>query len=529
MSNHIPVLIVGAGPTGLTFAIQLQRYGIPFRIIDKQTKPVITSNALAVQICTLEIWNELGILSKALPLGNKIEGLNIFSNKTRIANIELKDVKSSFPFILGLSQHQTETIMLEDLKEKNVHVEMNTDLISFAEKGSQISVSIQHLDRQVETLTTDWLIACDGGHSLIREKLNIPFQGKELPEHFVLADAEIKSELSPHQAYIFSSSDGPFMLIHYNHQYTRIIAEVSHDPILKQAKTLTFDQVKQLAKERFPFTMQISEPVWTSGFWIHEKIIKEYQHGHIFFVGDAAHIHSPAGGQGMNTGIQDAYNLSWKLALVLKNELNPQALSTYQQERKPVGEKVLKETTALTRMVSMHNPFLVFLRNIFVAFIFKFKFFRRAFANNFSQIKLHYSENLLIKNNAKFHLGPKAGTRMRDVMYDNKKLSDLTQGPQFCLLIFTSTYNFHIDSCLKLKNEMDHHVKSKIKIILITYHNLCPEWNDEKIVDDTLRIHKAYGVTDPQFFLIRPDKYIGFRDHLSNSQKLLDFLNDFLI
>lgn len=526
--QNLPVLISGAGPTGLTMAVELQRYGIPFRIIDKHTKPVLTSNALGVQIRTLEVWDDMGILDAALAQGNKLRGMNVYAKKQQIAHINLGVIKNSYNFLLGLPQRQTETLLINELSKKNIAIEMEVELIDFKENEKFILATVKHKNGEIEQIKTDWLIACDGGHSFIREKANVPFNGRELPQHFVLADAEIHSELPLDEANLFISDKGIFVLLKFDDKYTRIIAEVSNVSELSKAKSLTYDQVKKLAEERCPFKLDIREPIWSSGFWIHEKIVPNYRDNRIFFAGDAAHIHSPVGGQGMNTGIQDAYNLAWKLALVIQGKAKPIILGTYNSERHPVGEAVLRATTLMTHIVALHNRLLIAIRNWFISHAMKIKRLQEKFIDNVSQLKIHYQANILVDDCLGNQPGPRAGTSMLDVkFYDQDKserLFDLVRGIQFVLLMFASGNNNSVgDNFLLLKKTLAEKYPDQIKFIFISDKNDFYNWHDEKIWDADLRIHKCYGVTKPCFYLIRPDKYIGFRGDLENQERLIHY------
>lgn len=524
MENHIPVLIVGAGPTGLTAAIQLQRYGIPFRIIDKNIKPVPTSNALGVQTRTIEVWNDLGILDRALELGNKIRGMQIYSKNKKIATVDLTAIKHAYPFLLGLPQRQTETIMIEDLHQKNISIELETEIVDVQENENSVVVTLKKKNGESETVKADWLIACDGGRSFVREKLNIPFVGHELSQHFVLADAEITSDLPNNWVSIFTSGVGQFILIKFDDKYTRIIAEVSNVPELKEAKSLTYEQVLELAKTRCPIKLEIKKPIWTSGFWIHEKIIEKYRSNKVFFAGDAAHVHSPAGGQGMNTGIQDAYNLAWKLALVINNKAKPTILETYETERRPVALAVLKSTTMMTKMVSLHNRFLIALRNWILSIVLKSKAIQEKFVDTVSQLKIQYEPDMLVKECLHDHPGPAAGTVMLDL-----KLLDLARGTDFVLLLFSGTKkDFTMDELCHIKENLSRRYPGLIKFILINSQSERSVWSGEFVFDADLKMHETYGVTDPTLYLIRPDKYIGFRGHLEHIpelEKYLAFLN----
>ncbi len=512
------VLIVGAGPTGLTMALELQRHGISFRIIDKQIKPVQTSNALAVQPRTLDVWEDQGILTAALARGNKIHGVHFYIQNKEITHINTNLIASRHPFMLGLAQHQTESILLEYLHAKNIPVEMNVEFISFVEKDTEMAVTLRHPDGQTEVIATPWIIACDGGHSAVRTHANVAFLGKELSQHFVFADVKIKSAYPQNEVNLCLSSDGPFAIIQFDKDYFRIIAEVTHDPELSAAKSLTYAQLKRLIQQRCPITLEIDEPIWTSGFWIHERIATSFRHKNIFFAGDAAHIHSPAGGQGMNTGIQDAYNLAWKLALVINKKANPDILNSYHLERYPVAKTVLRNTTLLTNIIAMRNPILCKIRNFMLSHLLKIKKIRKKFVSNIAQIEINYTSPLnkdCLTNNS----GPKVGTQMPG----NNSLMDAVRGTQFCLLFFSGKYN-NLGQYEQLTKLLKQKYPKLIKFILIHPNNALLIWNGINIFDEHAVIHQLYAVKAPTFYLIRPDKYIGFRGEIKHAEQLIEYL-----
>ena len=419
-TNHIP--------TGLTMAVELQRRGVPFRIIDKTTKPVPTSNALAAQTRTVEIWKEQGLLADAISRGNKIVGLNVYTQERKLARLDFANLSSNEKYILAIAQHQTEAMMIEYLQKQQINVEMNVELTDLHELAAGVNVSLRHADGKTENLATDWLIACDGGHSVVRTQANIEFEGKELPQHFVLADIKAKTDLAADEFYIFLSKQGLLLFVSYDNEQSRIIAEVTHDPDLSGATSLTYEQVQRLAEKRCPFKLEFPEPIWTSGFWIHEHMANEFRRNRIFLAGDAAHIHSPAGGQGMNTGIQDAYNLAWKLALVIQQKAHPVILDSYFQERAPVAKAILRNTTLLTRMMTSRNALLCAVRNFVLWQAAKISKITKKIEDNVTELAIHYSSNLLVKDCLGNQAGPKAGTLL------SSNLMDATHGTEYYLL-----------------------------------------------------------------------------------------------
>ncbi len=528
MSNATPVLIVGAGPTGLTMAIELQRRHIPFRIIDKQMKPVTTSNALAVQTRTLEVWDDMGLLTAALAHGNIIREFCIYDQTKRLALADFDLLDSPHPFVLGLAQQQTEILMHDYLKQKNIAIEMEVELTQLNETANGVTVTLQHKDGKIETLHTDWLIACDGYHSVVRDKLKIGFHGQELSQHFVFADVTTTDHTNRHAVRAFLSDKGPLFLIQFDEQHIRIIAEVSHDPELQMAKSLTPEQLTRLIKERCPTALHISAPIWTSGFWIHERIISHYQHNRVFFAGDAAHVHSPAGGQGMNTGIQDAYNLAWKLTLVIQKRAKEEILQSYHDERYAVAKTVLRNTTALTRIMTVHNALAQKLRNFLLSLFMKSSRNRQRLLSQMTELAIHYQPNLLVKDCLFLHHDVAAGKRMLDVQLNTGRLFDAVRGTDYCLLLFSGIGHYEEQAEIyELKNLIQQKYPQLIKCILITPdEGKFAAWDTKKIIDKDLIAHRRYHVRKPSIYLIRPDKYIGFRGEIKHLDDLIAHLDN---
>lgn len=532
MMQAVPyVLIVGAGPSGLTLAIQLHRFGIPFRIIDKKIKPVETSNALAVQTRTLEIWSDMELLDEALEKGHPVKGFNFYANGKKIFDLELSLLNSRYHFILGLSQHYTEALMIEYLQRIGIEIEMKMELIDIHFQNNLYSVVLKDQQGQIKNETFQYVIACDGSHSFIRNQLNIPFVGKDLTQHFVFADVEIESPLSDQQAHAFSSEKGVLFCVPYDRKYWRIIADVTRDPQLKHATTLTVSELADLVKARCPFKIKFCAPLWTSGFWIHERMIETFRHDNIFFVGDAAHIHSPVGGQGMNTGIQDAYNLAWKLSLTLQNKIKPNILETYHSERYPIAKNILKKTTAMTELMTLDSPFIRYLRDKLLGFLMSFKVIRKKLAEDLTESSIFYAKSILVMDYLDSKKGPKSGSRMLDVKVHHEApvsyLSDCVRGIDFYLLIFTGhDASFDFQSLFEFVSQASY---PNFKILFIQGMNNDLNVNGKVIEDKNFEIHKCYQVTEPTLYFIRPDKYIGFRGRVSHLEKFKEYLKNIFI
>ncbi len=532
MPNTIPVLIVGAGPTGLSMASELHRHGIEFRIIDKEQKPIATSNALALHSRTLEIFEQMGLVDKVLTKGIKLNQFTIFADGKKIVESNFNLIDSQYPFALGLAQHHTEALLIEHLAEHNIHPEFHVEIADFANAADGFHVTLKNESGAEEALHADWLVACDGAHSFIRNQLNIPFEGQSLGEHFIMADAEIEWEFGDHDLVAFLSHHGPMAVITYEPGVRRILFEVTNDPELSQSTHPVKKDFERLAKERCPFPVTIGEPTWTSGFWINERIVPRYQQGRVLLAGDAAHIHSPVGGQGMNTGIQDAFNLAWKLALTIKGAAHQQLLNSYSEERRPIAQAVLRGSTAMTHVVASKNPLLRMVRNFVFGLINRHQALRKKVVNVVSEHNVNYEKSPIVTN-ANAHLRRvKVGDALPDCKVDfqnqTQRLFNILRSTQHQLLIFCGNDIVDADTLLEINQKVledyadyiqPHFIANDInKIELGQVPNI--------ITDTSNELTKKLGIHQSTLVLVRPDQYIGFAGPAKGSAELVQYLSN---
>lgn len=341
MSNKIQVLIIGAGPTGLMMACELARHGVSFRIIEKKSEPTLSSNATWIQARTIEIFDHIGIADHFIKSSNLCRAINLYIDGKSFVKIPLNHIDSIYPFILILPQSETERLLNQHLEKLNQKVERSIELVDIKQNDNTVISTILHSDGHTETISSEWLVACDGANSTVREKCKIFFPGEDLPEQFIVADAEIESFMSKDEVHVFFDKGTLFAAFPLRSNQYRISANLH---LNYPRKNFSEREVIEMAQDRAHGAYYIKSVSWISSFWVHSKVVKHMQHGSIFFAGDAAHIHSPAGGQGMNTGIQDAYNLAWKFALITKGQAKPSLLRSYHEERYPVASEIINQT-----------------------------------------------------------------------------------------------------------------------------------------------------------------------------------------
>jgi 2-polyprenyl-6-methoxyphenol hydroxylase-like FAD-dependent oxidoreductase len=403
------VLIAGAGPVGLTLAIELARYGVSVRIIDKASERTDKSKALVIWSRTLELLERAGCSGALLDAGYKVTSVNISANKKPIAHFTLDGVDTAYPFALLIPQSDTERVLDEFLNTLGVKVERAVELTSFTASSASVVSTLRHADGTEETLETAWLVGCDGAHSLVRHQLGMEFHGETSLIDWMLADIHLEGIPRVPEISIAWHSDGVLAIFPIAADRYRIIADVGKNEGESHRAAPTLEEVQAVLDQRFPGAPRATNPIWLSAFTINERKVKDYRAGRVFLAGDAAHVHSPAGGQGMNTGMQDACNLAWKLSMVVQGTCNESLLESYSQERSPVAAEVLKITGRATDLATLTGEMAQSIRNHTAALLLGFSAVRKFAANVISEIAIGYSHSPL--NGPSGHAAPEPGHR----------------------------------------------------------------------------------------------------------------------
>ena len=538
MSNpRIDCLIVGSGPVGLVAACQLKQYGLNIRIIDKLNGPVLRNKAAVVWARTCEFLDQMGLADQFTSTGLKCYGASLFADGKRFAQIPLDGTDSLFNFALMIPQHKTERILREHLKSLGTEVEYGVELESITDHPH---CATAHL-ASGESIESNWIVGCDGAHSGVRHALGLPFEGEQLESFWMVADLHLDGLPLDDEVMAFLHHDGPTALFPLGDNFFRAVAQISsvEDPRDRaQAKA----DITHVLESRIGGSLQIVDIRRAGYFTIHQRQVDQYRQGRVFLAGDSAHIHSPLGGQGMNTGMHDANNLAWKLAMVCQGHMRPELLDTYHEERYPIGHWLVKSTSIATKMVTNRQPIVAALRIQAAKFLANIPMVQSKVRDTLSEIEIHYRDSSLSLEpscpvqNWRFRGGIRAGERAEDapVREGDKqgRLKDYIYGCRYHLLLFKGD---EVDAWhdLELTARLIHkRFGSAVQIVWVGLNDAPPKltFDARYLVDFTEQLHEDYAASGSTVYLVRPDGYVAYRsqpvDHEELEGHLLKWFSD---
>lgn len=410
-----PVLIVGAGPVGMTLAMALRRRGVAVRIVDKATARTDKSKALVLWARTLEMLDIEGCAAPFVQAGLLARGVHIQEAGGKpLLDVPFSTARSVYKFALMIPQSETERLLEEELERLEVTVERSTELLSFRDSEGGIVASLKDADGRVEEFSASWIVGCDGAHSTVRHAVGATFEGETSPSDFLLADVEVEGEVPRDALTICWAAEGIAAFFPIHGSRMRVIADCGPSAQAERPAP-TLEEVQAIVDHRGPAGLRLRDPIWLSCFRINERKVRDYRHGRAFLAGDAAHVHSPAGGQGMNTGMQDAFNLAWKLALVWHQRVAPTLLDSYSTERSAIGDQVLRNAGNMTRVAMMRNPVLQEIRRLAAHNLGRIPALRQHMVDQLSEVDLHYRDSPLTLRSSGAAARPAPGDRAVDI------------------------------------------------------------------------------------------------------------------
>ena len=522
----VDVLVVGAGPTGLTLAAQLRALGATVRIVDRQLDRVHESRALAVQPRTLEVLRGLGVAEDLVARGNDAVWVQLHAGgrvvRIRLFGLGLDD--TAFPFLLFVSQAETEDILNDYLAGRGIPVERGVELAAFQAQDDAVTCTLRHCDGRSEQVRARYLVGCDGASSTVRRGAGIPFQGGGYPQTFALADLEVDG-LDFDAAHAFLGQAGIMLFFPLGRPASWRLLAI--DPTLEGRREPARPSLEELQALADTFTgrgVRLRDPVWQTYFGLQHRHATRYRAGPVFLAGDAAHIHSPAGAQGMNTGIQDAWNLGWKLALVSRGVADAALLDSYDAERRPVGGFVVRFTDRAFTVATSTNPLVRALRTRLVPRMLPLGLrLDRAVAAGFrtvSQLDIRYRHSPAVQEGRPgLRRGPRAGDRLPDarIARDGTAcwLGEALAAPRFHLLLCGPVGAWHPSQLTALRHRYPD---------TLAVDHLTREATSGALHDLDGNLFARLGVDGTAHYLIRPDGHIGYRaggDDLAGLQRYL--------
>src|SRR3984885_8519112 len=399
------VLIVGAGPTGLVLALWLARVGMRVRIVDKTAEAGTTSRALAVQARTLEFYQQMGLADAVVAAGRKTIAANMWGTGKRVAHVVLGEMGaglSPYPYALVYPQDVHERFLIERLSEAGVAVERQTELMRFEETVDGVVGHLRRPDGTEESCRAAYIAGCDGARSTLREALGIGFPGGTYEHMFYVADVEASGETINGELHVALDRTDFLVVFPLKREgWARLIGTVRQE-LETRAENLTWEDVNKRVMAWF--RVDVAKVNWFSTYRVHHRVADHFRKGRAFLLGDAAHIHSPVGGQGMNTGIGDAVNLAWKLAAVVHGRANRALLDTYEPERIAFAQRLVATTDQAFTAVTSSGAIARFVRlhivPLLLAPVYKFEPARRLMFRTVSQTAVNYRESSLSEGHA---------------------------------------------------------------------------------------------------------------------------------
>ncbi|OBB77080.1 FAD-dependent monooxygenase [Mycobacterium sp. 852014-52144_SCH5372336] len=490
-AGHIDVLIVGAGPTGLTMANELVRRGIRARIIDAAAGPNTETRALGVQARSLELFDRQGIIEQLLARGLKARVFNVFSENRQILRADFAGLASPYPFLLMIPQNEVQEVLTANLAALGTHVEHQVEMVALTQHADHVSVEARRPDGSSETVRASWIVGADGAHSSVRRQLGLRFLGSSFEENFAVADLRMDWDLPGDEFFAFLNRGRFVAYFPMLHGWHRIAVAQYEEPA--PTGDVTQVELQRAVDVCAPPGAKIAEVRQAGRFRINQRRVESHSAGRAFLIGDAAHIHSVVGAQGMNTGIQDAFNLGWKLAAVVRGEADRALLDTYAAERAPVARRLVKGTRRITRMTLLRNPVSTKMRRTIAPHILARRPVQRTLLRAISQIDVSYHDGSGSAPPDRTDVGDRAP----DVVFtapdgSATRLFDLLDNERHTLLLLGGA-------------APPAALDAQVSVVQVA---------DPAVAD-------AYGLADGGSVLIRPDGYIAYRGVAKNPRSLV--------
>ena len=510
---HTPVLIVGAGPTGLNLACQFVRHGVDFTIVEKNAGVTPYSKAIGVHARTLEIYEQMDLAADAVARGTIANRVRLLVAGKVEAELELGNLGeglSAYPFVLMLEQSKNEQLLYEYLRRHGKDVLWNSELKGFKHTAAGVTAEVANNNGAVQTIAAEYLVGCDGAKSPVRHALGLEFSGSTFERMFYVADAQITWNLSHDALHVGLQKDSLLIFFPLKGENRYRIVGTFPEEFARDEGEVLYEEIEARIQEQAKLNLDIHDVEWFSTYKVHTRHVSSFSVGRCYLAGDAAHIHSPAGAQGMNTGIQDGYNLAWKLALALHHNAGEELLVTYNDERLENAKILLETTDRIFQLGAGSEWPLAFLRtNVLPSvarFIFGLESVRKFIFPRLSQIGINYRHSTLSKHAGDANFDVKAGDRMPYFLTDGNSVYDKLRAAKFHLVLFERTAGEFapvVDEVNKIGPVVD--------------------WRALAI---TSEVTKIFGSVESFALLLRPDNYVAFLSRDVSGEDVQHYLSE---
>lgn len=511
MGTNSDVVVVGAGPVGLVAAAELARRGVTVRVVDKLAKPTDESRAIAVHARSLDMCNRMGIAGELISTGIKATSMQLYAGHDKLLRVPFDAVDSAFPYSLVTAQTDTERVLGEHLTALGVTVDRGVELTGLVQDDTGVHLTLRAADGSTEELTTAWVIGADGGHSTVRHLVGTKLAGTFQGERFLMGDVDAEHDLDVHTMHTFFSPEGPVLVFPMRDGRTRVMAQIHEAPGTPLNLNPDMAELQAVIDRRIG-GVKLLRPHWMTTFEIHHALVPAYRWGRVFLVGDACHVHSPAGGQGMNTGMQDAFNLAWKLAAAVKGEAGDTLLDSYHAERYPVAEQMITFTNRLTRAGTLSGvPQHV--RNIAIRTLSHFEPVRRYMADTAEEVNITYRDSPIAIGNGPRQAKVVAGDHLPHITDAaiQKQLDGVCGNPGHTVITIAAG---QVAPAAGGGGQVQ---------VLVTGEDTPVAGYDAVIADPRGLVADRLGLTGGGRIVVRPDGYLGAVSTLENPKPIADY------
>ena len=547
------VLIVGAGPTGLLLGINLLRSGVSCRVIDKLPRPSPGSRALSLHARALEILDAMSLLDEVRREAVSYQAIDIHGNTVNddrgpLLSLAFDTLATPFPELLCCPQDRFEAILETRFRALGGELWRGAELLDFEQDGSGVRARI---NRAGETLTVpaELMVGADGAHSRVRDLLELPFEGSDDPELFLLADLDWCTDLPRDRFHGFLLAGGTLIALPLPEGWRLVTnldassrEELPPERITEEGGAPDLAPIRARLEEAFGAAQELGEPRWLSRFSIQRRLVSHYRRNRILLAGDACHVQSPIGAQGMNTGIADAFNLAWKLVLFCRGRGGGALLDSYQRERRPVAEEMLNGENVLSRASLVRARILRGARDSLLRFAGNRPQLARRILRQASQLDVNYRHSPLVDASPDAdlgwrHQGPLPGDQVPDAKLlsqrdgSERRIRTLLRQPVHHLLVQLGEETDHRSRVIlhALLSRLPDEYLDELRITVIGRQVFEPEKADAVSgrihlwYDENGEFETAFG-TGGRLWLMRPDGYLGYRAPLTDADYLLTYL-----